>query len=49
MIRTIYLVSYISSWTAASYYSSTIPDWNNLPEETVIAPSVDAFKARLTA
>ena len=38
-----------TSVAAASYYSRTIPDWNKLPEETVIVPSVDAFKARLTA
>ena len=38
-----------TSVAAASYYSRTIPGWNKLPEETVIASSVDAFKARLTA
>ena len=38
-----------TSGAAASYYSRTIPDWNKLPEEIVIAPSVDAFKAPLTA
>ena len=38
-----------TSVAAASYYSRTIPDWNKLPEETVVAPSVDAFKTRLTA
>ena len=38
-----------TSVAAASYYSRTILDWNKLPEETVIAPSVDAFKSRLTA
>ena len=38
-----------TSVAAASYYDRTIPDWNKLPEETVIAPSVDAFKAHLTA
>ena len=38
-----------TSVAAASYYSRTISDWNKLPEETVIDPSVDAFKARLTA
>ena len=36
-----------TSVTTASYYLRAIPDWNRLPEETVIAHSVDAFKARL--
>ena len=38
-----------TSVAAASYYNRTIPDWNKLPEETVITPSVDAFEACLTA
>ena len=38
-----------TSVAAASYYIRMIPDWNKLPEETIIAPSVDAFKAHLTA
>ena len=40
---------HIRSATSVAAYSRTIPDWNKLPEETVIAPSVDAFEARLTA
>ena len=35
--------------STASYYSRKISDWSKMPEETVIGPSVDAFKARLTA
>ena len=43
---------HIQSATSAapvSYFNRTIPYWNKLPEVTVIAPSLDAFKARLTA
>ena len=30
------------------FYSRTIPDWNRLPQSTVEAPSIDAFKQRLS-
>ena len=32
-----------SATSIASYYSRIIPDWNKLPEETVIVSYVDAF------
>ena len=40
----------ISSKTAQykhSFYPSTIPEWNKLPNETVNATSVNAFKSIL--